>query len=92
MSQIFLQYMTHSSDNARMTKLAAMKICALFDWDVQKLDLFFKDQGWVFDNDYGFSFDEFVTHMKVVFTRESKLTNTAASVDIRHNVVAGVPR
>lgn len=70
MDTIKLHYLTHKDDGTEMTKFAFQKICAMFNWNTLAIQAFFKKAGWVFDDDYGFTFDEVITHMQASFPRD----------------------
>lgn len=58
---IYLHYLT--KDDTRMTRDACIKICAMFGWNTLAIQAFFIKDGWVFDEDYGFSWQDIVDQM-----------------------------
>jgi hypothetical protein len=76
-TNVYLQYMTHTKRQSRLTKFAFQKICNMFDWKADAILEYFTTAGWKFDPDYGFTFEEVVEHMFIALPQNNVASKMA---------------
>lgn len=69
MDTIYLHYLTHKESKQRMKRDAFMKMCAMHDFNTLAIQAFFAKEGWVFDDNYVFTFQEAIDHIHARFNR-----------------------